>query len=393
MIQLPNLLSCPELKFLYLETIFGLSISDDFFSGMPKLQVIHLEGIRSNELPKSLISLEQLAALFIKNCELKNTFTVGYLKNLEILVLSDLWHYMGMKFLDCVGYLSHLRLLDLRGSELEIPPGVLSRLTGLEELYIEGRNDKPGDAATFQVEELKYLCCLTALHVRVPNAAIEVLSKSTLFRNLQRYNIVFGNRMKELYLPESSRTLQVISRTDTCLKAVIQQFWIIEILLLEGQNISNICCSSLTFANLRILKVEFCLKIKSFVSVSIAKCLTVLEEISIGKCEKMEQIIGNEEDVEGVITMPRLKILKLRRLENLWSFYSGNHTFHFPLLERIFISECPNFISFSSGAFTMPSLERLVKDERILECKDNELNGLIREKEVRRFFTFTKKLI
>lgn len=380
--ELTNELNFPKLMFCYLKTKAELYLPPDFFRGMPELEVVHIEGLNLKSLPKSFLTLKKLRALYLKRCGFIDISSIGDMKNLEILVLVSS-KSKKTELPQSIGNLSQVKLLDLRESSFAIPPGIISRLTELEELYIEGRYDQPGDATILKVEELTDLRLLSALPVRVPDAAVEALSKTTVFQNLQRYNIVIGDQKKKRwYIPESSRSLQVVSNTNISWEEVIQQLKGIENLFMRGVHVRSISGSSLSLRNLRFLRIEDGRKMICLVSVSMAKCLTALEEINIRRCKKIVQIIENEGDMEGIITMPRLKMIELMGLKNLTCFYSGNHTFHFPLLEIFRVLECPNFISFSSGAFSMPNLQWVMEDDRIRECKDHQLNGLIREKKV-----------
>lgn len=151
-----------------------------------------------------------------------------------------------------------------------------------------------------------------------------------------------------------------------------------------GFAIAKEVLSSLSFKNLKILKVSSCHAMKSLMPASTAKSLAVLEEMSVRYCAKVTQIIEGEEEVE--ITFRKLKILELIDLGNLTSFYDGKCPSNFPMLEKILVMECPSLMLFSPGAFSMPNFKQLEHNEKafdflrentVHECKCEELNKLI----------------
>ncbi|XP_022893220.1 probable disease resistance protein At1g61300 isoform X1 [Olea europaea var. sylvestris] len=84
------------------------------------------------------------------------------------------------------------------------------------------------------------------------------------------------------------------------------------------------------FSHLRKLLVVQCGKIKKLLPRSLVQNLHNLNELIVGSCAKLEEIIGDEESDGGfsaesntVITLPRLKILDLRDLPELEIIYKG----------------------------------------------------------------------
>ncbi|CAL5394124.1 unnamed protein product [Camellia sinensis] len=135
-LELPDDLVCPQLHTL---TILGtyplLNVPDRFFSGMEKLTILELSSICM--LPHlSLANLVYLRMLRLDYCELGDIAILKDLNNnLEILSLRG----SNIEVLPSeIGQLTRLRLLDLvnRHQLTEIPQGVISNLSRLEELYI-----------------------------------------------------------------------------------------------------------------------------------------------------------------------------------------------------------------------------------------------------------------
>jgi Leucine-rich repeat (LRR) protein len=191
--ELRNKMECPELRFLY---VFGddrpLQISNTFFEGMGKLQVLDLTKMQLSALPSSLGLLRNLQTLCLDQCVLGDIAVIGELKNLAILSL--LYSHISQLPRE-IGLLTRLQMLDLSNcSKLKvIPPHVLSSLVALEALYMEnsfsqweaeGLNNERNNA---NLVELKHLSHLSTLEIHIPDASN--LPKDLLFKKLERYVI------------------------------------------------------------------------------------------------------------------------------------------------------------------------------------------------------------
>ncbi|GKV44023.1 hypothetical protein SLEP1_g51254 [Rubroshorea leprosula] len=139
----------------------------------------------------------------------------------------------------------------------------------------------------------------------------------------------------------------------------------------------------LDFRLLEYLQLDNCAQLSYLLTPSMVSCLVQLVFISIKNCAMMEQVIMGDGE-ESKMIFPRLLNIKLESCSNLISFYVGSHRLEIPSLERIFIKECQNMVTFaastSSGEHeketshqyffsskdTFPSLEELK-----LEWNDN----------------------
>ncbi|KAF5959671.1 hypothetical protein HYC85_000880 [Camellia sinensis] len=138
-LELPNDLLCPQLHTLTILLKRNinplLNIPDRFFSGMEKLTILELNRICMLP-PLSLANLVNLRMLWLDYCELGDIAILKDLSNnLEILSLRG----SNIEVLPSeIGQLTRLRLLDLGNCKklTEIPQGVISNLSRLEELYI-----------------------------------------------------------------------------------------------------------------------------------------------------------------------------------------------------------------------------------------------------------------
>jgi hypothetical protein len=391
--ELPNEMECPELRFLYLwGGGHPLQISDTFFEGTGKLKVLDLTKMQLSSLPSSLGLLRSLQTLCLDQCVLGDIAVIGELKNLKILSLLESHILQLPREIGLLTRLQLLDLSGCSKLEV-IPPNVLSSLVALEELYMgnsfiqwetEGLNNA-------SLAELKNLLHLTTLEIHIRDASN--LPKDLLFEKLERYVILVGDvwdwpdnreeasrilklkldtsfqfevgiqlmllmkRTKNLYLDElkgvkSARNefnregfqqlkhLHIQNNTE--IKYIINSSMLVDIafpaletiLLKNMTGLEEICHAELpglrSFGNLRVVKVEYCDKLKYVFSSSIARGLSQLEELEIRECSIMGAIVmkeGGEIEDTDLILFPKLRLLALRRLPKLISFLSTQNSF------------------------------------------------------------------
>lgn len=113
--------------------------------------------------------------------------------------------------------------------------------------------------------------------------------------------------------------------------------------------------SSAPFTNLRTLDSWGCKALINLLASSAVQSLVQLEKMVATECHSIKEIIGNQGDEQtyGII-FTKLKCLEL----HLTSFSSGSHTFEFPSLEEVFVSQCPELkISLSESQMSQCSKE------------------------------------
>ncbi|OMO99012.1 Disease resistance protein [Corchorus olitorius] len=210
---LPDEVECPQLTFLH---IVGedrsTKVPPDFFKKMKMLKVLDLTDMDLSSFPSSIGLLSSLQTLCLDESSLGDITVVGQLKALEIL---SLWNSDIEKLPKEIGELVELRLLDLRGcTKLNIiQPGILSRLTKLEELYMgEGFSQWDGDANA-SLNELSSLSHLTTLEVHISDAKM-VLGNISFFQKLERYKIFIGEVWNWFGDYEYSKTLKLQLNTS-----------------------------------------------------------------------------------------------------------------------------------------------------------------------------------
>ncbi|KAH9754170.1 Disease resistance protein [Citrus sinensis] len=195
---LPEVLECPQLELLFIRAdrweFSSLTIPNNFFERMMQVRVVNLTGMFLRSLPSSLGLLSNLRTLSLCGFILPDISVVGGLKKLEILCLRGSY----IKKLPVeVGELTWLKLLDLRDCcYLEvIPPNILSKLSHLEELYIDQSfrywEMEVGGVKNASLEELKHLPNLTSLELHVYD--VSTLPRGLLLEKLERYSIRIGD--------------------------------------------------------------------------------------------------------------------------------------------------------------------------------------------------------
>ncbi|TYH00377.1 hypothetical protein ES288_A10G271200v1 [Gossypium darwinii] len=136
----------------------------------------------------------------------------------------------------------------------------------------------------------------------------------------------------------------------------------------------------LSFKNLTTLEVSRCHGFINLIACSTAKCLTLLERLSIDDCEMIEEIIACEaEEIQGGIVFPKLKCLQLSCLPCLASFSFAHHSLEFPVLLMVKVTRCPKMRNFCQGDLSAPRLEQmhLTRDEEGELQWEGDLNTTI----------------
>ncbi|KAG5591763.1 hypothetical protein H5410_042277 [Solanum commersonii] len=137
--KLPNRVNYPETETLLLQDNKNLRlVPDEFFLGMRALKVLDFTGARFKSLTSSTQQLSLLYLLSLDNYRFLNDVSmIGELNRLEILTL----RMSGITSLpESFANLKELRILDITLSlQCEnVPPGVISSMDKLEELYMQG---------------------------------------------------------------------------------------------------------------------------------------------------------------------------------------------------------------------------------------------------------------
>ncbi|XP_048134458.1 probable disease resistance protein At4g27220 [Rhodamnia argentea] len=413
--ELPKGLDCPEMRiFLLFTNNETLKVPDSYFNSMRKLMVLHLSRVRLGRSPSPFQSLEGLHTLCLDGCLLDDVAMIGELKRLHILsfVNSNI-----QRLPKEIGQLVQLKLLDLDNcSRLEIiEPGVLESLMNLEELYMKNSFDRwnaveqipPTNARLIELNKLKNLY---TLHVSIVDPS--VLPKDLNVEKLTKYQIRIGDvpwrrirngsSILELTLDPISNILQkgciqtLLGKPDDlfldrlngieqtiCLLSqegfsklkhlqvknsssvhyVLQspshmEFKMLESLLLDNLiNLEKICnnhISSNSFSALKIVQVENWDKMEVLFPLSLLRELPQLEEIRVGKCHLMREIV--EVDDYGKVELRNLRVLELRDLPNIKKFVTDGTA---PSSSTSNDQVGPQIAFFNGQQVAFPSLETL----------------------------------
>ncbi|CAI9264669.1 unnamed protein product [Lactuca saligna] len=171
-------------------------IPDEFFRGMKEVKVLDLSFNKITSLPQSLKLLTKLITLDLSfNIYLNEISILGELKDLEILKVRA----TGIKVIpEEIGELTNLRLLDAGECDdlSHVAPGVISKLTWLEELYF-GTVYKNAVSHLGLVEISKFET-FRALHLKMDSDDCHLFPEGTYFETLQEFFFQFIQRNIDL---------------------------------------------------------------------------------------------------------------------------------------------------------------------------------------------------
>ncbi|XP_070663791.1 uncharacterized protein [Malus domestica] len=102
-----------------------------------------------------------------------------------------------------------------------------------------------------------------------------------------------------------------------------------------------------SFGNLKSLQVDFCNQLKYLFSSFIVKLLVSIEEVEVKKCEQMEEIVAAEEETDEIITLPKVKSIKLQSLPKLNYFCGDAYTLKLSSLELLEVKKVQNLRRFA----------------------------------------------
>ncbi|KAL5756993.1 hypothetical protein ACOSQ2_021739 [Xanthoceras sorbifolium] len=350
--ELPYELDCPHLKFFYMKSMTQFpKIPENFFKGMPNLEVLHLINMDLSPLPASLDLLVNLQTLYLEQCKLGDIAAIRHMKNLIILVLR---FYRSSSFEQLpqeIGQLARLRILDLRDRSIMIPSNIISRLTQLEELYLDywydQRKVETLDFERYVVsfEELKDLSHLTALEICVAN--VENIPKGFVFQKLKRYKIIIGNDwVKRMRFTGNLRTFEVKSDTNVCSEdGIIKQLKGIEGLFLDGkQRVKNVLyeLDGEGFPQLKHFEIRnnpYIQYVVDSTPSATGDAFPLLDTLTLSNLVRLEKICHDQLTTKSFCRLRTIKVEKCDKLKNLFSFSIAKHLSQ---LQQIEVVECRN---------------------------------------------------
>ncbi|XP_065855620.1 disease resistance protein At4g27190-like isoform X2 [Euphorbia lathyris] len=330
-----------------------------------KVQVLILD---ITSLTQSLKELRNLRTLHLKVHKLEDMSWIGRFKYLEFLSISTLsLRYIPKE----MKQLCNLRLLDLRESTklVYIPPGVLSRMLKLEELYLplsykrwgcRGKEEDDYDCAESEegvkinasFSEITSLS-LYALQISLQEASI-LPKKTSIFKNIQRFRILIHNDFK--YQPLGEGRMNKLQLTGDAFNIKQSGIWdlmrrVEDLSLIEVRNLKNVMS--------RLEGYEF----------------PQLKKMILTKCDELEHLVVTTDNWIPNNSFSELKYLHLSMLSNLKEIWHGTRPCLglFENLRQINIRFCQKLkyifpLSVAKGLRQLKSIE-------ILDC--NEMEGVL----------------
>jgi len=412
---------CPNLSTLLLFNNDRLRfIAGSFFKQLHGLKVLDLSKTAIECLHDSISDLVCLTSLLLKDC--RRLSRVPSLKKLTALKRLDLSRTPLKKIPHGMEYLSNLRYLRMNGcGEKKFPCGIIPKLCHLQVLILEdwvlndGRMGKEIYApVTVEGKEVGCLRKLESLecHFEDHSNYVEYLKSRDVTQSLSTYKIVVGQFKEDegwefKYNQRSKMVVfgnlninrdgdfQVISSNDIqeliykCIDArSLGDVWSLkyatELGYIEISNCNSMeslvssswfCCAPLAspsykgiFSGLKKFYCCGCKSMKKLFPLVLLPNLVNLEEITVTRCEKIEEIIGgtrpNEEGVMGEensmntgLKLPKLKVLTLHELPQLKSICRAKLICD--SLEVIQVSDCISMESLVPSSWfcsaTLPS--------------------------------------
>ncbi|KAA3472096.1 putative disease resistance protein [Gossypium australe] len=283
--KLPGQLKCPKLTLFNMDCVDPLmKIPANFFEKMKNLKALSLYGMNLPYLPSSISLLPNLRTLCLYRCVLGDIALIGELKNLEILSFDG----SDIELLpEEIGQLTKLKWLDLTGcSKLKkIPPGVICKLSRLEELYVD-------DSTLFQLKALfpnleKLKLSLTNIErIWFPQAFCSTQKlKKLIIKGYTNLKHVLSDSMVE-YLQQleclkisECKCIQEIISTENIIEEAFRNRYLIcfprlNTIKLKGlKKLIGFCHEDYTvkFPSLKTLEIESCPKLKGFIHNSKSK--------------------------------------------------------------------------------------------------------------------------
>ncbi|KAK4858181.1 hypothetical protein QYF36_012411 [Acer negundo] len=372
--------NCQILSTLFLQGNPLESIPESFFSHMHGLKILNLSGTEIENLPNSISECTNLTALLLQKCRrlkrVPSLARLGALQKLDLGVTKINEVPAGMEML------ANLTSLDLLFTGLHmIPGGILPKLCRLQKLRVQWGLE----TLTVAVEEavrLKNLDCLvmqfwklqdfnryvkSSHSHRRPNDYCLIINRGVnpyllddVNRRLQ-YNVkkvvilircyICGTEDDSIFLPKEVECLFIRDCSgDVRNISSIPTFNTLERLeILHVEDVDNLTgifsnVSAGQYSHLKVVKVIKCPKLKKLLSSKLLSELKNLEQIDVGQCKEMEELIAVDDDddnEERSQFLPKLKRLSLIDLPKLKSIASCNRVMVCDSLQEIVIWGCP----------------------------------------------------
>ncbi|MED6134789.1 hypothetical protein PIB30_040219 [Stylosanthes scabra] len=188
--------------------------------------------------------------------------------------------------------------------------------------------------------------------------------------------VTISTRLRYLFL-EELHDLRHICKEGFQIDPILQRLEKIQVK--QCSSLVNLVPPSVTFAYLMHLEVTNCNGMINLITCSTAKSLVNLTTIKIESCNLLQDIVSsNENEKDEEIAFSRLDTIEFVSLPSLRRFCSCKCSLLFPLLENVFVKECPRMEIFSVGDTSTPELQKVQIEENNKQCYwEADLNGTI----------------
>ncbi|GLT94923.1 hypothetical protein SLE2022_126340 [Rubroshorea leprosula] len=415
--------NCPMLTTLLLSVNKLSTIPESFFDHMLGLKILDLShNYELHSLPNSISKLVNLTTLLLKACQqlrkIPSLSNLGALKKLDLsgTIIEELPH--GIELLTNLKYLD---LSQLGKSEAlpKIPDGILPNLSKLQTLGVDYRMPwkmESGKLSKLENFTGRFLTndmgiffksrrdCLSWYNIFVGRQTLsyddedrrpigmkfiqffdaQIFGEPNLLpSDVQKLGIKECNDVRSLNdisgFQDATNLLQCKISGCEGMKCVLSSWLnpLPSLYHLEICNMKNLntlfevkvaaksAPPPTTFSSLKTIKILSCQKIKKLFSPRLLLgCLQNLEEIKVGNCRELEEIIASEEEEESrrvsKLTLPKLKTLELKRLPTLRCICSSSAVLVCDSIKEVTIMYCSDLKRvFGSWFNPFQTLERL----------------------------------
>ncbi|GLU09184.1 hypothetical protein SLE2022_260570 [Rubroshorea leprosula] len=372
-------------KILKLELNTSISYEHSICMLMKKIEELHLEklkGVKNIVAELDAEGLQELKYLYVQNAyQIQHIInSVGQIpshafSSLEVLFLRNLKNMVKI----CHGRLGETSFKRLRTITVES----CKQLKSLFPFSIARR--------LLQLEEIRVTDCSNMLEF-VKEERQGATNDIDIAEDDQNFELAQLRSLKLLYLPKFIRLCHGNEETNNSSSRPAPLFNEkilfpkLEELNLSSLNIESIWSSQLSTKSCCIhtltkLIVEACDHLEHLFSSSMAKCMVQLTYLEIKKCKRMREIIApqNAEEMEDLISFPKLNILHINDLDNLSRFCSGNYSIEFTTLKELHIRNCPELMGFmvNTGTDVADGLQPLFNEKVAFPSLEQlEIRGL-----------------
>uniref|UniRef100_A0A2P2MRK2 Putative disease resistance protein At4g27220 n=1 Tax=Rhizophora mucronata TaxID=61149 RepID=A0A2P2MRK2_RHIMU len=166
-------------------------------------------------------------------------------------------------------------------------------------------------------------------------------------------------------------------RKESQIDALLQNVDTLKVWTCNG--LMNLAPFSASFQSITFLDIFQCRALVHLFTLCTAEALVQLSVMHIRNCDLVTEIIASTgHDTDHEIVFYKLASLELHHLPSLTSFCSREHSFKFPSLTEVIVSQCPKMEIFSKGVLRTPKLQSVkptLQEDK--ECWNGNLNTTI----------------